>query len=166
MTLIQSLLLHEGLRLKAYPDPESPLAKACREAGIKAENFKNLSGWSSLSGAPWTIGVGHTDSHIDANTQWTQQQAMDQLNVDIRRAHFLLDAKLPWWNTQTPARQDALTELTFNMGINGLLQFKKMLAALQAKDWEAAAEELLASAWDKQVGPDRAGYIAGLLRQG
>lgn len=56
-----------------------------------------------------------------------------------------LDAALPWWRTLDEVRCGVLLNVSFNLGVPRLLGFHKMLAALQAKDYELAACELLDS---------------------
>lgn len=62
-------------------------------------------------------------------------------------------------------RQEVLLEMIFNMGLPRLLGFKKMLAAVEAGDFETAAKEMLNSLWAKQVGK-RADRLAELMRTG
>jgi len=49
-------------------------------------------------------------------------------------------------------RQDALVNMCFNLGLPGLLKFKKMWAALAREDFKSAAVEMLDSRWSDQVG--------------
>jgi len=49
-------------------------------------------------------------------------------------------------------RLDTLYEMSFNMGMPRLSQFKKMWAALAAKDYVSASSEMLDSRWADQVG--------------
>jgi lysozyme len=58
-----------------------------------------------------------------------------------------------------------LVNMIFNMGGRRLAGFRKMLAALQKKEYEQAAVEMLASAWAEQVG-DRALRLAEQMRKG
>ena len=53
----------------------------------------------------------------------------------------------------------------FNLGLTRLLGFKKFLAALEAEDWDRAAEEMLDSKWAVQVGP-RSTRLRDLLLEG
>jgi len=62
----------------------------------------------------------------------------------------------------TPA-QLALLDMAYNMGVSRLLTFKRMFAALDAGDWETAADELLDSRYAKQVS-ERAASNADLLQ--
>jgi lysozyme len=59
--------------------------------------------------------------------------------------------------------QEALVNLSFNMGIPRLMQFKKTLALLREGDFESAADELLDSRYAEQVGR-RALEIADMIR--
>ena len=43
--------------------------------------------------------------------------------------------------------------MSFNLGITRLLKFKKFLTALEVKNWDNAAVEMMDSRWAKQVGP-------------
>lgn len=70
-----------------------------------------------------------------------------------------------WYTDQPQHIQDALTNMCFNLGINRLLGFKKMITALMKKDYTEAAIEALDSKWAKQVGK-RANDVALMIRQG
>jgi lysozyme len=48
--------------------------------------------------------------------------------------------------------------------LGGVLKFQKMLAALQARDYNAARREALDSAWAKQT-PQRAKRVTGLFKE-
>ena len=95
----------------------------------------------------------------------SREEASYLLHEDIRDAIKFLDQQLPWWkNLDGEARQEALVNMAFNLG-GRLLGFKKMLAALQSKDYERAADEALDSKWAGQVG-QRAQRIARAFREG
>lgn len=53
------------------------------------------------------------------------------------------------------ARKDVLISMAYQMGINGLAQFKNTLASVAAGNFSAAAAGMLASAWARQT-PNRA----------
>jgi lysozyme len=55
--------------------------------------------------------------------------------------------------------------MCFNLGMPRLRQFRNMLAALEAGDFETAAREALDSRWAGQVGA-RAERIAAQIRDG
>jgi lysozyme len=58
-----------------------------------------------------------------------------------------------------------LIEMVFNLGMPRLMGFKKMLSALERKDYEQAAKEMLNSRWSVQVG-NRATTMAQMMRVG
>lgn len=71
----------------------------------------------------------------------------------------------PSFATLTDARQRALVNMSFNLGIDRLGKFRKMRAAIQAGDWDKAADEMLDSKWACQVGP-RAYRLSQMMREG
>jgi len=62
-------------------------------------------------------------------------------------------------------RQTVIANMSFNLGFNGLLQFKRMWAAIGRCDYEKAAKEMLDSKWKTQVGY-RALELAEIMRTG
>jgi lysozyme len=58
-----------------------------------------------------------------------------------------------------------LVEMIFNMGVKGLMSFRRMLAALGRADYQEAAREMLNSRWAEQVGA-RAVELANIMREG
>lgn len=110
----------------------------------------------------WTIGVGHLiDSRKGGGLS---PMIIDSLlHEDIRKAIWSLDAYLPWWKTLDSRRKEVLANMCFNLGIGGLKSFRKMLAALKAKDYITASEEMLDSKWATQVGA-RATRLADIMR--
>ena len=70
-----------------------------------------------------------------------------------------------WFTMQPPGVRNALINMNFNLGITKMNGFKKMIAALKAKDYTTAAAEALDSTWAKQV-HQRATDIAVMIREG
>ena len=95
----------------------------------------------------------------------TEREAYKLLKNDAYEVMTQLDKVFPWWSTLTASRQCAVANMGFNLGIKGLLKFKRMLKALEEKKYHTAAEEALDSKWAKQVG-DRAERIANIIRWG
>jgi lysozyme len=109
----------------------------------------------------WTVGVGRNISDRD----FSDDEIDLMLNNDIALVERQLDKALPWWREMTDARQDALCNLAFNLGIAGLLKFKNTLTFMRAKRYDAAALGMLDSLWAKQVG-QRAVRLAAMMRTG
>jgi lysozyme len=108
-----------------------------------------------------TIGVGR---NLDDNGI-TEKEALMLLDNDIENCTKDLDRNVSGWRSHNEFRQNVLVELCFNIGINRMLGFKKMLAALQKNDYATAAVEMLDSKWAKQVG-QRSATMAQMMREG
>jgi lysozyme len=83
---------------------------------------------------------------------------------DLKQTIQELDAQ-HWFVNLPDNVQAALINMNFNLGITKLNGFKKMIAALQTKDYTTAALEALDSRWAKQVG-QRATDISVMIREG
>jgi len=108
-----------------------------------------------------TIGIGRnlTDKGI------TAEEAEMLLGNDVEAIQNALGAKLPWFRGLSDARQGALINIGFNVGVVGLLGFTKTLDFMSQSNWDAAADEILNSKWASQVG-DRAKRISNQIRTG
>ncbi len=53
----------------------------------------------------------------------------------------------------------------FNVGVGGVMQFRKALAAIRSGDWQEAHDQMLDSRWARQV-PRRAKDLAELMLRG
>ncbi len=87
------------------------------------------------------------------------------LDYEIDQRRNALKAILPFFNALDEVRQDALVNMAYQMGVNGLLGFKRTLHYLQRGDYELAAKEALDSNWAKQT-PERAARIAKQIETG
>lgn len=85
------------------------------------------------------------------------------LNNDIDRVAIGMNRRLAWLRLAPENVQRAMLNMAFQMGIEGVMGFRKMLAALEAEDYETAASEALDSKWARQT-PGRAREVAGWIR--
>lgn len=112
----------------------------------------------------WTIGVGRLiDKRKGGGLSADEIDYL--LRNDINRFVAGLEKALPWWNELSSNRKAALTAMAFQMGLKNLLSFKKTLALIKDKKYNAAAEQMLTSLWAKQT-PARAKRTAELIRNG
>ncbi len=104
-----------------------------------------------------TIGVGH-------NLQRPISEAAVQqiLSDDINTAVAELDRAFKGWRNHSEARQTVLVELMFAMGAPSLSKFVKFWAAMDRKDYTAAAAQLIDSKWATQVGDREIGLARRL----
>lgn len=108
-----------------------------------------------------TIGVGRNLTDVGI----TSGECDRMLDDDIARSEADLDKSLPWWRDLDDTRQRVMINMAFNMGIGGLLGFRNTLAAVQAGNWQAAHDGMLASQWARQVG-ERAQRLAQAMLTG
>lgn len=95
-----------------------------------------------------TIGVGRNldDKGI------TKEEAMYLLTNDVHETITKLKTYIPnVYNNMDTVRKRVLIDMAFNMGIYGLLKFKRMLAALRKEDYIEAALQMEDSKWYRQV---------------
>ena len=108
-----------------------------------------------------TIGYGH---NIEDNGI-TEEIAVKLLDTDLANAEREVRAKFSSYAKLNEARQFVLVDMCFNIGINRLLTFKKMFAALAKGEYHTAAREMLNSRWAVQVG-NRAKTLAEIMKSG
>jgi len=127
--------------------------------------FKDLMKYEGLAlrvytcprGKP-TIGYGRNleDNGI------TKKEAELMLVFDISRLVMQLDKRVNFWKAQPVNIRIILLEMAYQLGVEGLLKFKKFLAALETKNYVLAKEEMFDSKWAMQT-PKRVIALAKYL---
>lgn len=112
----------------------------------------------------WTIGVGRL---IDQRKGGgiSKEESEYLLTNDINSRVTALQQTLPWFDRLDDARKGVLLNMSFQLGINGLLGFKTTLARVEAGDYMGAADSMLQSKWSNQT-PQRANRMADQMRHG
>lgn len=108
-----------------------------------------------------TIGVGWNleDNGLPQYpVDWLLDFAINETSLELQR-------RFPWMSDMQGNRYAAVLMMAFNMGTPKLATFRKMLAALKAKDYDRAADEMLDSTWRTQV-KGRALRLARQMRSG
>ena len=113
----------------------------------------------------FTIGIGRCIDISVSGSGITQAEAEYLLRQDINRFTSMTRGLIVTFDSLDDVRQETLVELCFNMGPANLGKFTRMLAAIDVKDWDTAAAELLDSRYAAQVG-QRAITLANQLRIG
>jgi len=73
--------------------------------------------------------------------------------------------RFPWFANLNPIRQEALVNMVFNLGWAKFNTFVNMIAALENRDYNEAAKQMLDSLYAQQVG-SRARELAEQIRSG
>jgi len=122
-----------------------------RHEGLRLKPYRDTVG-------KLTIGYGRNLDDMGI----TEMEADVLLYGDIARVRDELEA-FDWFPRMTDSRRAALINMAFNLGMPRLRGFRKMIAALEAGEYDRAAEESLDSKWARQVG-QRAQEIAQMIR--
>lgn len=89
--------------------------------------------------------------------EWLQEDLEDHMRL-VRHYFGHLGLSEP--------RLEVLAGLSYQMGIHDLMEFERMIEALEQEDWDEAARELLDSRYGKEQTPARARRMAKYLREG
>lgn len=125
------------------------------DEGEVLHEYKDSLGYS-------TIGVGRL---IDKRKGGgiTKQESMYLLDNDITKKSAQVVDALPWIVKHPDEVQRAVINMSFQMGIHGLLGFKNTLSLIQAKKYKEAADNALKSKWAQQT-PNRAKRVTDMIR--
>jgi lysozyme len=133
---IEQIKRHEGLVLHAYKDSLGYL----------------------------TIGYGRLIDKAK-NGGISEGEAEYLLQNDVSIVLSALRRNIPFFDSLCVPRQAVLLNMAFQMGIAGLLKFKKTLTLIEMGDYDGAADGMLKSLWAKQT-PNRAAEMAEQMRSG
>jgi len=113
----------------------------------------------------WTIGVGHLiDKRLGGGLPDPIIDAL--LKHDIAEKTAQLVAQFPWAARLDDARRAVLVSMTFQLGIGGLLGFKRAMDAMSQGSWNAAADRFLQSKVAREQAPIRWQRFAQQIRSG
>lgn len=126
------------------------------DEGCKLSVYKDHLGF-------WTIGIGTlVDDRKGGGI--TLDEAYYLLRNRLKAKFDDMDKQMPWWRGHPECVQRALANMAYQMGVDGLLEFKNSLALLKARQYNESADNFLKSLWAKQT-PERAKRVTDLIRQ-
>lgn len=82
----------------------------------------------------------------------TEEQVDRLLDVTLAEAITGASGLVAGFADLPETAQAVLVDMVFNLGAAGVRKFRRMLAAVARRDWSAAAAEMEASLWFRQVG--------------
>ena len=112
-----------------------------------------------------TIGVGRLVDDRKPGSGLRPSEIAFMLNNDIDDRIEQLTRRLPWFQDLDDVRKAVLLNMSFQMGVDGLLGFKNTLKLVEQGNYESAAENMLKSLWAKQT-PARAKRMADQMKTG
>lgn len=100
------------------------------------------------------------------------RRPMPELVADVWRRSIVADVaeglyqRAPWVAELDQVRRAVLISMGYQLGLAGVLNFRRMLAALERGDHEEAAREVLDSKAAREQAPRRYREFAAMLRTG
>lgn len=132
------------------------------DEGVKYEIYNDHLGYA-------TFGIGHLV--IDSDPEYGQEigtpvsedRVIEAFNKDVQIVLADCEQLYYGFNVLPEEVQLIIANMMFNMGRPRLSKFKGMKAGVDAQDWNKAADEMIDSAWYRQV-PNRAGRLVKRMR--
>ena len=132
------------------------------DEGVKYEIYNDHLGYP-------TFGIGHlvrdTDPEAGAaiGTPVSEDRVIEAFNQDVETV--LNDCTILYrdFNDLPEEAQLIIANMMFNLGRPRLSKFKGMKAGVDSRDWNKAADEMIDSAWYRQV-PNRAERLVKRMR--
>lgn len=112
---------------------------------IAEHEGKSLTMYTDTVGVP-TIGYGH-----NLQTPISEHAAKVILADDVKVAINELDDRMDWWRDLPDPAQLVLASMVFNLGWPRFSRFKKLIAALEDRDFNEAAAQMEDSLWYQQI---------------
>lgn len=133
----------EGMSLRSYPDPNSPMGKALTAHG-KAKVYQDGTydlpeSFLALSPEPITIGYGYTEKGMKLGVVWTLEQAENALDEQVKARIMDVLKSAPNLLKHSPEKLAACVSLQYNIG-SGAFKNSTVAKCIAKEDMEAAAE--------------------------
>lgn len=108
-----------------------------------------------------TIGYG-----LNVEEGITEPEAHMIMSMRLKDLTKELGAKLPWFSHTDEERQGVLIDMAYQLGVGGLMKFKKFLVFCAREEWGSASVEMLDSKWAKSDSPNRAKELSHIIKSG
>jgi lysozyme len=112
-----------------------------------------------------TIGVGRLVDKRKPGAGLRDVEIVFMLQNDVNDRVDALQKAFQWFAELNTARQGVLVNMSFQLGMEGLMGFKNTLRMIASKDFEGAATGLMKSVWATQT-PQRAQRLAQQMLTG
>jgi len=120
------------------------------DEGVKYEIYNDHLGYP-------TFGIGHLvldadpESGQEVGTPVSEDRVAEAFNNDVETVISDCERLYPEFDGLPEEVQLIIANMMFNMGRPRLSKFKGMKRGVDAQDWDAAADEMVDSAWYRQV---------------
>ena len=149
---------------------EEILSLIKKHEGYRSKTYKCTEGYD-------TTGIGFAWKDLDFDKEMANKILQEnKYNIELSEevCNLILEEKIdiilgrlqkvaPWVERSNKIVQTVIINMCYQMGVSGVMKFKKALAAMEKGNWNLAANELLDSRWAKQT-PNRANELAEMTR--
>ena len=139
MMLEKRIMDHEGFRKKSYADS---LGKR-------------------------TIGYGHLiteEDNFEEGIEYTKSELLNLFHKDLEKAREGANQLVGHMKELHIEAKNCIIEMVFQLGTQGVRNFKKLILALEEKDYFEAHVQMLDSRWSKQT-PARCSELAEIMKK-
>ena len=186
-TLIAQIKEHEGLELEPYECTsgkwtigygrnfqDNPLDNSELSVIIESyKHFRKSPGFEEdrpliVDGrnlAQWPF-TPHEVMQLLNSGCFTVEHAEMLLKNDLERIESQLKVWIKYFDSLCEVRQATLINMAYQMGVPGLLKFKKTLSYVAQGKYEEAAKEMLDSKWARKQTSNRAKEMSEQMRTG
>ena len=132
------------------------------DEGVKYEIYNDHLGYA-------TFGIGHLVIDSDPEhgqeigTPVSEDRVIEAFDNDVQTVLADCERLYNDFNVLPEECQLIIANMMFNMGRPRLSKFKGMKAGVDSQDWNKAADEMIDSAWYRQV-PNRAGRLVTRMK--
>ncbi len=109
-----------------------------RHEGFRGMPYKDSLGF-------WTVGYGTKLPITEAEGELLLRHRLEKMTDRLKE-------RVPYFDDLPEEIKGVLLDMAYNLGVDGLLRFKRMWAAIERRDWEKMALEMQNSLWYRQVG--------------
>ena len=133
-----------------------------RDEGVKYEVYLDHLGYP-------TFGIGHLIRESDpeygaeVGTPVSESRVAEAFEQDVQTVLSDCAKLYSDWDELPEEAQLVIANMMFNLGYPRLSKFKGMKRGVDARDWNAAADEMIDSAWYRQV-TNRANRLVERIR--
>ena len=131
---------------------EATIAQLKSDEGFREHMYKCSANKTTI-GYGFNLEVGLTEEESDVLLRFKISKLKEALG------------EYRWYRLLNGTRKGVILNMVYQMGLGGVLKFKKMIAAIEEGDYNAAAIEMMDSSWFRQT-PNRANRLIDTMRTG
>lgn len=138
----------------------TPETRGALRAHLQQEEGLRLKLYQDTVGV-WTVGYGRAIGRIGITRDEAELMLDNDISRSVKDATFIV----PSLAALDSVRQQVVLSMLFQLGLGTFMEFRKFRAALERRDFEAAAAEMVDSTWAAQT-PARAHRLSTAMRTG